>query len=593
MQSSQIHVHDLVIVGGGLTGLRAALEAVRAGLDVAVVSKVHPLRSHSVAAQGGVNAALGNAAGAEDDSWERHALDTVKGSDYLADQDVVEFLCQDAPRAVVELEHMGCIFSRQADGRIAQRPFGGGFFPRTCYAADHTGHSLLHTLYEQCGMAGVRGVRGRTPEQIRAVRGSDPARPKLQFYDEFYVTTLVKTGGRCIGCVALDISDGSLHGFAARAVLLATGGYGRLFARSTNAVINTGDGAALALRAGAPVKDMEFVQFHPTTLYGTNILISEAARGEGGYLLNTRRERFMKNYAEKTMELAPRDIVARAIQHEINAGRGVNGEYVNLDLRHLGADKIKERLPGIRQIALDFGGVDPVDALIPVQPGQHYSMGGIAVEKDCSTPLPGLYAAGEAACVSVHGANRLGGNSLLETLVFGKLAGQTITQAVSRLPQPPFEPIESALKAELSRIDAFLARRNGEQIGHIRDDLKTMMFEMFGIFREENQMKEGLGILASLKDRLARASIANRSSGFNQALISALELEGMLMVAETVALSALERRESRGSHARTDHAERNDREWLVHTIAWPRGGKIEILYQPVKLGRFPIQERKY
>jgi len=573
MQSDTIHHHDLVIIGGGLTGLRAALEGVRAGLDVAIVSKVHPLRSHSVAAQGGINAALGNAPGGEDDTWEKHAFDTVKGSDYLADQDAVEILCQEAPGAVIELEHMGTVFSRLPDGRIAQRPFGGAGFPRTCYCADRTGHNLLHTLYEQ------------------AVGVKPPGR--LSFFEEFFVTNLVVADGRCTGCIGLDISDGTLHGFAARAVLIACGGYGRIYARSTNALICTGDGAALALRAGVPLMDMEFVQFHPTTLQGTNILISEAARGEGGFLLNNRRDRFMKQYAEQAMELAPRDIVARAIQREIDAGRGFENEYVHLDLRPLGAEKIGERLPGVRQLALDFAGIDPANAPIPVQPGQHYSMGGVACDSNGATALTGLYAAGEAACVSVHGANRLGGNSLLETIVFGRRAGQAIAQAVREIPVTENGAVEAAQARELDGIQQRLRRARGERVGAIRDDLRMMMHEMFGIFREESQMKEGLNILENLKHRCQGAGILNRGSHFNQALIGALELENMLLVAEAVARSALDRKESRGSHARTDFPKRDDAQYLAHTLAWLRNGAFEILYQPVTPGRFPVQEREY
>jgi len=569
MQSDAIHNHDVVIIGGGLSGLRAALEVIRAGLDVAVISKVHPLRSHSVAAQGGINAALGNAPGGEDDTWEGHALDTVKGSDFLADQDAVELLCREAPNAVVELEHMGTVFSRLPDGRIAQRPFGGAGFPRTCYAADRTGHDLLHALYEQ-------GLGAR-----------------VKVYEEFLVTSLVTTDKRCQGCVALDLSDGTLHGFAAKAVLLATGGYGRIYARSTNALINTGDGAALALRAGLPLEDMEFVQFHPTTLYGTNILISEAARGEGGYLLNSRRDRFMKKYAEQAMELAPRDIVARAIQQEIDEGRGFKNEYVSLDLTHLGAERINERLPGIRQIARDFAGADLVREAIPVQPGQHYSMGGVPVEKDASTLIRGLYAAGECACVSVHGANRLGGNSLLETVVFGKLAGAAMADSARNAAKRDQEPVEAARAHELERIDRLLSRARTERFNNIRDDLKMTMFEMFGVFRDEDRMKEGLGILMHLQARIENVGIGTRQSSYNQALIAVLELENMLDVAEAVAVSALSRRESRGSHARTDYPERDDRNYLAHTMAWKRAGGIEIAYQPVAPGRFPVEERKY
>ncbi|MEE9224372.1 MAG: FAD-dependent oxidoreductase, partial [Thermoplasmata archaeon] len=444
-----IHTHDVVVVGGGLAGLRAALEISDKGLDLAIISKVLPLRSHSVAAQGGINAALGNAEGAENDSWQDHAFDTVKGSDYLADQDAVDVLCRNAPGTVIDLEHMGTVFSRTDNGKIAQRPFGGAGFPRTCYAADRTGHNILNTLFEHV------------------------TQRRIKVYEEYFVTSLIKENGRCVGCVALDIADGSLHGFSAKATLLATGGYGQLFARSTNALINTGDGAALAYRIGVPLKDMEFVQFHPTTLYGTNILITEGARGEGGYLYNNQHERFMKDYAAKAMELAPRDIVARSIQSEVDAGRGFEDEYVHLDLTHLGADKINERLPGIRQIAMDFAGVDPVEQPIPVQPGQHYSMGGITAKGDCSTPLPSLYSAGEAACVSVHGANRLGGNSLLETVVFGKVVGETIQADISSFMNPSEDTIKGALKSDEAKIQGLLSREKGERMHSIRDELKS------------------------------------------------------------------------------------------------------------------------
>jgi succinate dehydrogenase / fumarate reductase flavoprotein subunit len=564
-----IHSHDLVIVGGGLTGLRAALEASRGGLSVAVVSKVHPLRSHSVAAQGGINAALGNAPGGGDDAWDKHAFDTVKGSDYLADQDAVEIMCKEAPRIVVEMEHMGTVLSRFEDGRIAQRPFGVAGFPRTCYAADRTGRNLLHTIYEQLTAA------------------------RVTFFDEYFVTSLVVDNGRCMGCTALDVADGTLHGFTAKATLLATGGFGRLFARSTNALINTGDGAALAFRAGVPLEDMEFVQFHPTTLYGSNILITEGARGEGGLLYNNKHERFMKDYAAKAMELAPRDIVARAIQTEAGAGRGFEGEYVHLDLTHLGAERIQERLPGIRQIAIDFAGVDPAVAPIPVQPGQHYSMGGVASSADGSTLMPGLYAAGECSCVSVHGANRLGGNSLLETIVFGKLSGSAIVGASKTTAEPSLEACRAALGRERSRIDGIVSRDKGEHMRFIRSELRQTMFGRFGVFREETAMAEGLKVIGDLRERCASLVIDSKSRIFNFALVYALELEGLVDIAQVLALGALKRRESRGSHARTDYPKRDDDNFLVHTMAYLRDGKTEIGYVPVTLGTFPVKEREY
>jgi succinate dehydrogenase / fumarate reductase flavoprotein subunit len=569
MTETEVHSHDILIIGGGLTGLRAAIEAHDRGAEVAIISKVHPLRSHSVSAQGGINAALGNNRSQGEDSWEAHALDTVKGADYLADQDAAALMCRSAPAAVIELEHMGTVFSRSDDGKIAQRPFGGAGFPRTCYAADRTGHNLLHTLYEQI-----------TDRQVPV-------------YEEFFVTSLVDEGGRCVGCIAFDILDGAFHGFASKCLLLATGGYGRLFSRSTNAHINTGDGAALGLRAGVALEDMEFVQFHPTTLYGTNILMSEAARGEGGLLFNNRHERFMKAYAPKAMELAPRDIVARAMGTEIDQGRGFEGGYLHLDLTGLGKERIMERLPGIRQIAMDFAGVDPIERPIPVQPGQHYSMGGVRADNDTATSLPGLYAAGECSCISVHGANRLGGNSLLETVVFGKIAGQTMAQKAVSLYPPATASFRRALDADGKLADRLMSCQGEKSTSQIKDELKATMFECFGVFREDGKMREGLARLERLRAFRECLKIDDTSRSFNQALVYAFETRGMLDLAQAVALSALAREESRGSHFRTDFPKRDDARFLRHTLILVDGDGMKLQYAPVRLGMFPVKEREY
>ncbi len=557
--------HEVLVIGGGLAGLRAALASSEKGVEVAIITKVHPLRSHSVAAQGGINAAL-----REDDSVEDHAYDTVKGSDFLADQDAVMILTGEAPDRVREMEHWGTVFSHAEDGRIAQRPFGGAGFPRTAYAQDRTGHNLLHTLYETS------------------------LRQGLHVYEEFFVTRLVVTGGRCSGVIALDVRDGQLHSIKARSVVIATGGYGRLFDRSTNAIINTGDGAALAFRAGVPLEDMEFIQFHPTTLWGTNILISEGVRGEGGHLRNGEGERFMARYAAKAMELAPRDIVARSIQTEIDKGRGIEGKpYVHLDITHLGADRIKERLPGIRDICLHFAGIDPIDAPIPVQPGQHYSMGGIACDVDGATDIMGLLTAGEAACVSVHGANRLGGNSLLETLVFGRRAGVAAADQAETVPEPDETVLEAALRDEVMRISEILSRRSEHRSAELRGHLKRVMFDHFGVFREGSRMQQGLDEVRRIKAQLAETGVDYQGSVFNQALIGYLELEMMVELAEVVAMGSLAREESRGSHSRLDFPVRDDEAWLQHTFALMEEDGPRLEYRDVTLGHFDVKERVY
>lgn len=568
MEGKEILEHEVIIVGGGLSGLRAALAAGKKGSDVAIISKVHPLRSHSVAAQGGINASLANVPEAEDDTWKDHAFDTVKGSDYLADQDAVEAMCKDAPDIVLELEHMGTVFSRLEDGKIAQRPFGGAGVPRTCYAADRTGHNLLNTLYEQT------------------------VAKSLDSYNEYFVTSLVTEDKKIQGLVAWDIEKGRLVGFSADAVVLATGGYGRIYNRSTNALINTGDGAYLAYEAGVALEDMEFIQFHPTTLYGSNILMTEGARGEGGYLKNTEGERFMKDYAPDAMELAPRDIVARAIITEAEEGRAFEDEYVHLDLRHLGEEKISERLPGIRQIAQDFAGVDPVEEPIPVQPGQHYSMGGIDVNIDGETEIDGLYAVGECACVSVHGANRLGGNSLLETVVFGRRTGKKIGEDLKEEKKDK-EKIEKAIEKDREEIDRLLSGEGEVIYSEVMKELRETMFEHFGVYRQEGSMKEGLSKVRELKKKFDSVYIDNENEKFNTALVRTLELKSMVNTAEVVALGSLEREESRGSHYRRDHPERRDDEYLYHTMVEKTEEGPELYYEDVTLGQFEVKEREY
>lgn len=554
--------------------MRAAVSAMPA--DVAVISKVHPLRSHSVAAQGGINAALGS-----DDKWEDHAFDTIKGSDYLADQDAVELLCKDAPARVIEMEHWGALFSRTDEGKIALRPFGGAGFPRTAYAEDRTGHHLLHTMYEQTLKNGIK------------------------VYEEWLVTRLVKTPhtptphlnagnkGRCAGVIGYNMANGEIAGFSAKAVIFATGGFGRVYKRSTNSVIKTGSGCAVAYRAGAALEDMEFVQFHPTTLFDTNILITEGARGEGGILTNKNGERFMKRYSPHLLELAPRDIVARAIQTEINEGRGFGNEYVHLELMHLGPKKIKERLPGIRLIAMDFANIDPVSEPIPVQPGQHYSMGGIESNKNCETSIPGLYACGECSCISIHGANRLGGNSLLETIVFGKIAGENAKNYANLVDFEKPGIVEKAVEDESKRISELLGRKDGEAFFIIRDELKNVLDEKAGIFRNEANLKAALEKIKELKNRYMRVYVRSKDTVFNQELANVIELEGMLDIAEAICIGALARKESRGSHYRLDYPDRDDANWLKHTLVTltPDGPRVD--YKPVNITLYPPKPREY
>ncbi len=547
-------LHDILVVGAGLAGMRAALAA-PPGLDVAVISKVHPVRSHSVAAQGGINAALG-----ENDSWEAHAFDTIKGGLYLGDQDAIEAMCREAPGDMLDLERLGVIFSRDERGRIAQRPFGGAGAVRTCYAADRTGHAILHAMYEQL------------------------LRRQVAVYEEWYVTSLIVEDGVCRGVVAWDLLHGGLHAIAAKAVILATGGSGRVFFTSTNAVINTGDGMALAYRGGAPLEDMEFVQFHPTTLKDTGILITEGARGEGAYLLNTLGERFMKRYAPDLMELATRSTVSLAIGREILEGRGVDG-CVLLDLRHLGRGRIMERLPQIRELAMEFASVDPIESPIPVRPGAHYQMGGVRTNQWGETEIRGLYAAGECACVSVHGANRLGGNSLLETIVFGRRAGQRAGEYVREV--PPRAVSDAVLRTEQRQVERLLKSEGSVRAWQLREELGRTMNHNLGIFRTQASMAEALKTVQQLRAQLPLLTLHDRGKIFNTDLIGVLELHSLLDVAETIVASALAREESRGAHYRSDFPARDDTNWLKHTLArWtPRGPSLS--YAPVTITRFP------
>ncbi len=563
--------HQVLIVGGGLAALRAAIEAKDAGLGVAVFTRVHPVRSHSVAAQGGVNGALANAEKGADDTIEKHAFDTVKGSDFLADQPAAITMTADAPKRIIEMEHWGCPFSRTSDGKIAQRPFGGAGYPRTCYAADKTGHALLHTMYEQA------------------------VKRNIKVYEEWTVLSLVVENGVCRGVIALDLRDGDIHPIGADAVIFGTGGTGRVYGRSTNSIIVTGSGMAIAYQAGVPLKDLEFIQFHPTSLFGNNVLITEAARGEGGYLRNVNGDRFMEKYAPKAMELGPRDIVARSIQTEINEGRGFPGGYVALDLTHLGAQKILERLPAIRDISINFVGIDPIEKPIPIQPGQHYTMGGIDTDVDGATTLKGFYAAGECACVSVHGANRLGGNSLLETIVFGQRAGAHASQYVkgNGRGRPSEDLLFDKLHEVRGRWERLRAADGPEDPAAIRDEMKATMIEKVGIFRDAQKMTDAVETVKRLQDRYQKVHVNYRGRRFNLDLLRTFELGMKLQLAEVIARGALDRKESRGSHARTDYKDRDDANWLKHTMAHHTPGGPRFDYKPVEITKWQPEARRY
>jgi succinate dehydrogenase / fumarate reductase flavoprotein subunit len=557
-------VHDVVVIGAGCAGMRAAIEAFDAGADVAMISKIHPVRSHSGAAEGGINAALGNAS--EDDPV-KHAYDTVKGSDYLGDQDAIEILCDEAPGDVYQLEHWGAVFSRTPDGRIAQRPFGAAGEPRTAYAADITGHVLIHVLYEQV------------------------MKRDIKTYEEFFAWKLVIEDGRCQGVIAWDLVNGGLHVIGAKTVILATGGAGRLYTGTTNAYACTGDGMSLALRAGVGLKDMEMMQFHPTTLAPTGVLITEGCRGEGAYLLNKDGERFLVRYAPNAMELASRDVISRAEQVEIDEGRGIDGNVL-LDLRHLGAEKILERLHGTRELSMTFAGVDPIYEPIPVRPGAHYHMGGVDTDVWGRTEIEALYAAGEVACVSVHGANRLGGNALMETITYGKRAGRHAADwALSNTTVTVPESVETDAQREVKEL---LDRSEGERPWKIRDELAHTMHVNFGVFRREEQMIEQGEIVAGLRERYERVVVEDKGDVFNSDLTQALELGFLLELAECMVVCGLARKESRGAHARPyDFPERDDENFLRHTIVTWEDGAPRLDWKPVTITKWQPEERKY
>jgi succinate dehydrogenase / fumarate reductase flavoprotein subunit len=554
--------HDVLVVGAGLAGQRAALAAAQAGRDVGLVSKLHPLRSHSGAAQGGINAAVG-----AEDSVETHIYDTVKGSDYLGDQDAIEFFCTEAGPTVVEMEHFGTIFSRAPDGSLARRPFGGGAFPRTIYAADRTGLALLQAIYEHLGT-----------ERIRT-------------YEEWDLVDLVLRDGRVQGVVAYNRRTGEFEGIGARAVVLATGPAGRVYSRTTNSHSSTGDGIALAYRAGAQLKDMEFVQFHPTALLESGILITEGARGEGGILKNVNGERFMVRYAPHVQDLASRDVVSRAIVTEINEGRGFPGGYVHLELMHLGKERVESRLQEICDFARNYAGVDPVTEPIPIRPAQHYMMGGIGTTMRGETNLAGLYAAGEAACVSIHGANRLGGNSLLETLVFGKQAG--IAAAAYAATVTDGSVLPSDVEHASAPVRRMMARTEGAEPLPLRAEIQAVMERRAGIYRNDADLRAGYQELFALRSKAATLRVVDRSTVFNLNVTDALETQHILDLAEVILAGAIARTESRGAHSRTDYPTRDDKNWMKHTIAGYRPEGPVLSYAPVAYTRWDPKERVY
>jgi len=562
---------DVLVVGAGCAGMRAAIEAHDAGARVAVVSKLHPTRSHSGAAEGGINAALGNKA---EDSPEIHAFDTVKGSDYIGDQDAIEIFCREAPGDIYELEHWGCVFSRNEEGKLDQRPFGAAGSPRTVFAADITGHVLIQVLYEQL--------------QKRIADG-------LVVLEEYFAFRLVEDDGRCVGVVCWDLLNGGVKLVTGSATILATGGAGRLYRATTNAYACTGDGMAMALRAGLPLKDMEFMQFHPTTMYPSGILITEGCRGEGGYLINKDGERFMKRYAPNALELASRDVVSRSETTEIEGGRGVNGS-VMLDLRHLGPEKILTKLPGSRELAMTYAGVDPIFEPIPVRPGAHYHMGGVETDEWGRTALEGLYAAGEVACVSVHGANRLGGNSLMETITFGRRSGRHAAEyALDRVATTANARGKAARADAETWVNGILGVESGERPWQIRDELGQTMLENFGVFRYPDRMGAQIGIIDDLRRRYARGVVVeDKGTIFNNDLTQAIELGYMLDLAACMLQAGLARQESRGAHSRpSDFPDRDDETFMKHSISEWVDGAPRLSYRDVRVTKWEPTVRTY
>ncbi len=558
-----MYSHDVLIIGAGLAGMRAALSARQNGADVAVISKVHPVRSHSNAAQGGINAALEHAG----DDWRDHAYDTVKGSDYLGDQDAIEVMCREAGSEVIQMEHYGVTFSRDEEGRLGTRAFGGQGKARTFFVADFTGQALLHVLYEQIMRAGVR------------------------VYEEWFVLELIVEDDECAGAVVMEIKSGEIHVIRSKAVIVAAGGLGRVFEPSTNALICTGDGMGLAYRAGVSLMDMEMVQYHPTTLKGSGVLITEGARGEGAHLLNSEGNRFMERYAPNMMELASRDVVSRAEQTEINEGRGVDG-CVLLDMRHLGERVIRERLTQILDIARDFANVDLLREPVPIRPGMHYQMGGVKTDVDGQTQLPGLYAAGEAACVSVHGGNRLGANSLLDTLVFGRRSGEHAAELARSRAHRNID--DSSADGQVAHIRRLLDNEmNGDMFGQIRLDMGQTMNDHLAVYRNQAGMESAIDTVRQLRERYRSVYVQDKGRTWNTNLIFTLELGFMLDCAEAVTLAAIERNESRGAHTREDFPERDDENWLRHILVKQTEDGPSLEYLPVVITQWEPQVRSY